>query len=380
MGRFFPFRGKKSFVLIVLLALAGLGWWQRTPFLAWYYVHGLTSAGDDERERWVERAANLDTAALPNLFACLSRDDPRACVNAEAVLVRLVKEWGNNDSRTLLFAEQLGERFSDLSVFGQRCALELAIMVLRAQADGPQVPARAVQAAGRMLAAAAQLSDQGVQFRALALAEVVVDVVPQGQWGDTLREVVPTGLKSLDADCRIRAVHLTLHGGLRADTDLLAQVVPLLRDPANTVRRAAILAVGMAPKAIHEDDLLPLLHDPDPEVRRLCEAALRGRGLREDHLKLARLISDSRPSARLGVLDHLARATDLEPGAWLRRLSQDPSPAVRAAAVRAAAAQTQVDFSDRLRQMAQDDPNPTVRQLADHYWQQHVRGMAATRP
>jgi hypothetical protein len=37
-------------------------------------------------------------------------------------------------------------------------------------------------------------------------------------------------------------------------------------------------------------------------------------------------------------------------------------------------------LSATLRQLAQDDPSPTVRQLAIHYWQQHVQGMAAARP
>jgi HEAT repeat protein len=218
------------------------------------------------------------------------------------------------------------------------------------------------------------------QVRALALAEVLVDAVPPGQWGDTFRELARTGLTSPDAEGRVRAAHLTLHAALRADAELVAQVAPLLRDPVADVRRAALLAVGTAEQTVNEDALLPLLHDPDADVRRLCEAALRGRGLRDDHLRLARLISDARPSARLQVLDHLERTADLEPGAWLRRLSEDPSPAVRAAAVRATAAQTQADLRDRLRRMAQDDPSPTVRQLAGHYGQQHARGLAAARP
>jgi hypothetical protein len=101
--------------------------------------------------------------------------------------------------------------------------------------------------------------------------------------------------------------------------------------------------------------------------------ALNSRGLPDSHLHLARLISDPRPSARLQVLHHLRGDTDLEPGVWLRRLSQDPAPAVRAAAVRAAAAQTRADLRDRLRAMAKDDPSPTVRELASHYfhWHQH---------
>jgi hypothetical protein len=70
---------------------------------------------------------------------------------------------------------------------------------------------------------------------------------------------------------------------------------------------------------------------------------------------------------RLQVIDQLRYAHDLEPGVWLRRLSHDPAPAVRAAAVRAAAERHTVHLTDRLEQMAQNDPCPTVRQLAKYY-------------
>jgi hypothetical protein len=144
-------------------------------------------------------------------------------------------------------------------------------------------------------------------------------------------------------------------------------VVPLLKDDAALVRKTALLAVGPARELVSDDDLLALLHDPDEEVQSLCELALRGRGLSETHISLARLIGDARPAARLQVLDHLREAGDLEPGVWLRRLCQDPAPAVRAAAVRAAVAQSHIDLRPCLSEMAQQDPSPTVRQLARHY-------------
>jgi hypothetical protein len=111
---------------------------------------------------------------------------------------------------------------------------------------------------------------------------------------------------------------------------------------------------------------LPLLHDPDAEVRRLCELALRGRGLQDSHVMLARLISDANPVVRLQVLHQLRGARDVDAGVWLRRLSQDPSAAVRAAAIRAAAEQ-QTDLGNRLVEMQREDASATVRELAAHY-------------
>ena len=116
------------------------------------------------------------------------------------------------------------------------------------------------------------------------------------------------------------------------------------------------------------------LHDPDPEVRTLCEEALRSRGLQEEHVKLGRLMTDSRPAVRLQVLARLYRVHDLEPSIWLRHLSHDPAPAVRAAAVRAAAEQKGTGLADRLEQMAQNDPCPSVRQLAQYYFASQKTG------
>ena len=53
------------------------------------------------------------------------------------------------------------------------------------------------------------------------------------------------------------------------------------------------------------------------------------------------------------------------------RLTHDPAPEVRVAAIRAAKepplADLQVDLSDRIDQILQNDPSPTVRQQAGYY-------------
>ncbi len=142
------------------------------------------------------------------------------------------------------------------------------------------------------------------------------------------------------------------------------------------MRKNALLALGSAPAVLSDEDLLPLLHDPDDEVQNLCELALRSRGLQENHILLARYISDARPAARLRVVELLRETHDLEPGVWLRRLCQDPAPAVRAAAIRAAVSQSQVDMRACLTDMAEEDPSLTVRQLAAHYLQHSSSGSA----
>src|SRR5262249_48967206 len=146
------------------------------------------------------------------------------------------------------------------------------------------------------------------------------------------------GLTDADADNRVRAVHLAIQPALISDLELVEQVVPLLRDPVAEVRRVAMIAVGNCRKTGEEDDLvatedlLHWLHDPDADVRRLCQGVLKSRGLSDGDLRLGKMISDEQPAVRLQVLQHLLHDSDMEPGVWLRRLSHDPSPAVRAAA------------------------------------------------
>src|SRR5205814_4468803 len=90
-----------------------------------------------------------------------------------------------------------------------------------------------------------------------------------------------------DAAPQIRARALRL--ARNPIVDLCGQVVPLLHDSSPEIRRAAMVVLGPEVGVIATDDLLQWLHDPDPDVRRLCEGALKGRGLRDEHLKVGRV-------------------------------------------------------------------------------------------
>ncbi len=364
-------RSKKVWIGLVMVALgAGALWWQRTPILTWYYLRQLAQANEQEVAAWAERVADLDTAAVPGLLEHL-RAGPIAGANAETALLLLVERWPADDGRALALADALRGGFAGYREAGKQAAMQVVIALLRKSASPP--PAAFTLAAGDMVRAMsdgadpAATADPDARRRLLVLTGLLVQRGNPGQWVELGRRLALEGLADAAAEHKIAAIHVALHLAPQGEKELLAKVVPLLRAADVRVRRAAVVAVASAPDVIGEDDLLFLLHDADAEVQRLCEVALRSRGLQDTHITLARLISDDNAAARLGVLEHLRRATDLEPGVWLRRLSQDPAPAVRAAAVRAAGDQRRIDLSDRLRQMAADDPSPTVRQLAEHY-------------
>ena len=353
-------------VLAVLLASAGALWLERTPLLAWYYVRGLAGADEGNRAAWVKRVAGLDRAAWPGLLECLGRQDGQASANAEAALAQIAEAWGPTDAHWDDLAARLTDAFPRLGKAGQKSVLKLHVAWLRQSPTCPTPPIAVVKAAAKLLPEAARVEDKEMRMAALDLAVLLPIDARQTELLTLCRELARSYLRDPEPENRVRAVQLTLHPGI----DLLPQVVPLLGDPMPAVRRAAVLAIGPAQEAIATDDLMYWLQDGDADVRRVCEIALRGRGLQEEHLRLARLITDPRPKVRLEVLDHLGNV-DLEPGIWLRRLTHDPAPEVRVAAIRAAKepplADLQVDLSDRIDQILQNDPSPTVRQQAGYY-------------
>jgi len=345
-------------LLLVLLTLGGVAWLERQELLSRFYVYHLTRAADDAtRAIWVGWIAGLGMDPQPLLLHCLTRDDPQACANAGAALRALADRWDDQDPNRTALAHRLAELFPRLSPPGQRCALELEMALAR-----PNETA-ITQAAAKVLGEAGRMLDREVRKQALALTEVVAAKGTQPETLDPCRELIRVCLRDEEADNRLHAIHLASQPSF----NMLEQVVGLLRDPRPDVRRAALLAVGPVPEVMATDDLLAWLHDPDANVRRVCEGALRGRGLRDDQIKLGRLMTAADAQTRLQVLECLSQTPGLEPAVWLRRLSHDPVPAVRAAAVRAAAEFPEVDLADRLEQIIQNDPSPTVRQLANYY-------------
>lgn len=135
------------------------------------------------------------------------------------------------------------------------------------------------------------------------------------------------------------------------------------------VRRKALEEFGHSRDKCLDEELLPLLHDSEADIRTRCEALLRERGLTNKEIDLGRMVSDPSPMKRLQVIDRLPADADLDPEVWLQRLTQDSSPAVRIGAARAAMDPTSplgVNLTDRVREMAQKDPDGTVRQIAEY--------------
>ena len=361
---FFGSRWGIGLLAVAILAAVG-GWFARDTIIGWYYLERLSRASEQDRGDWAECVARLDSAALPGLVRRFSDQDARGCANSQAGVAAVLARWPAEDPRRARLAVQLAEGFSRNSPAGQQRVLELFADWLQVAQSGAEVRDCAV----RLVPFAGRSPDKDVRGAGLALCGSLVKEERRPDVVACCRELVRRGIQDSEADNRALAARLAA----LTQINLLPEVAPLLDDVSPAVRQVAMLVVGPAPEAISTDDLLRSLHDTNEDVRRLCEAALRDwRGLRHEDIALGRLISDPKPGVRLQVLENLGRARDLEPGVWLRRLSHDPVAAVRAAAIRSAGEEMQIDLSDRIRQMAQNDPSPTVRQLAQFYLARQV--------
>jgi hypothetical protein len=297
----------------VLVLLGGVAAFVcRDGLKARYYTHKLFAAAEADVADWVDQAPSWGDGVTDRLTDCLATDDPAACARAGAALARLT-----NSGRADILG-RLADRFARLSPAGQEAALDC--VAPSAAEDGPDATA-------------------------------------------ACRQIVRLALQHADAAVRLRAATLAL----RPTIGQPEWLVPLLRDPAAEVRRVAILAIAPARELVADDDLLRWLHDSDADVRRLTETALRSRGLRPRDVRLGRLLTDPRPAGRLELLVLLQDDGELDLSAWLRRLSEDPAPAVRAAAARLADERQVFQLADRLTQMATSDPDLTVRQAVTYH-------------
>jgi hypothetical protein len=351
-------------LLVFLLGCGIVAWRERITLLSWFYIRNLVRASETSQSRWVGRVANLGEAAFPGLFDGLTQPDAHICANVCAALGQMTHTWGRGDARTADLALRLAREFPRFSTAGQKQVLDLAAGWFR---EPEHQPDSLLSACGHLVSESATVTEDEVQSSALDLCGILLNQPSENQVSkprDAAHKLVAAALQASSVDNRLRAVRLSLYPGM---DDLLEQVGTLLSDESPHVRRAALIAIGPAREAVHDDQLLPCLHDPDAEVRRLCEQALIARGLRPEYLELGRLLTDPQPARRLQVLDRLRESTELDSGLWLRRLSHDTCPSVRVAAMRAMTQQSFVDLSDRIDQIAREDASPTVRQLAQFY-------------
>ena len=316
----------RRIALGTVVVLLGGGAWvgvQWTPLTARYAGYQLrTATADDSRRAAARKLVEAGDAGAPQLVQAFRSDDAERCGAVATALREHLKDLSPTDAR---FAETCRPHlhgFAEYSEAGQEAAFALVPDFLRSTDP---------------------------------------DTVPRCQ------EIVRNALKHRSADLRVQAIQMAM----RSDLDQKADAVAGLQAPEAEVRRAAMMAVGPAStgsSAIGDEDLFAWLHDADPQVQMLCEAALSTRGLEPEQIAAARRLTSPDAAERLKLLIDLRwnRGAIRDPGPWLERLSRDADPAVRAGAARVAC-ECKLAFAGWLDRLAKDDPDDTVRQIAQFH-------------
>ncbi|MEZ6140970.1 MAG: hypothetical protein R3B84_10400 [Zavarzinella sp.] len=299
--------------LFILLIAVGVSIWQYSSIKTWHHVRKVKAATElADAQHHVGKIAERGAPAVPVLLELLQSNNPLACKAAADSLQTFTSQ---EDTANLLL-EQFPQQHDQWSLEGKVASVEL-------------------------LTKLAQYSPTGVEVARQTMAKwVLTDSV-------VLRE---------------QAIVLCLHEKIQQP----GTVVPLLDDPEPKVRRGAMLAVGPT-KLVPVEKLVTYLHDEDQQVQELCTVALKSRGLTYRDIHLGRLYSSPDMHARHRLLVELLYDSERDVSVWLQRLCSDHDPAMRAGAVRVAARREERELWEDTKRVATQDPNTTVRQIADYY-------------
>ena len=314
------------------LALAsggGLLAWKQQDLLTAWKVHQVSQAGPQERIKLLAHLA--ETPDISTSWLLYSLAQASTAEEAEILSEGLVQVseplTGEGLDPHIAKAASL---FKSMEPMAQSEALRwLAQSLSKDQSE--TMSERRVSVARRLLDLSSLSEENTVQAAALQMAGAILKQNPNPELIGAIRQLVSFGAKSESSQVQVQAITTALNPNL----DCLTDVTVCLKSPHKDVRQAAILALGPASETITDEVLLPCLHDKDKTIVHLTETALQARGLREDQIRLGKMMADPKPVKRLEVLDHLSATRDIDPMIWLKKMSNDPSPAVRAAAVRA---------------------------------------------
>lgn len=361
---------------IVLLGAGGWVWSERQAILAWHWSSCLAEASEADRAAWIEKLRTLDRPkVIAALLRQVDRGSPQARANALvalAILCSAEQEPGWTVYLTRIAAQDF-ERRSAASRGAILTILAEAVSRNSQPSKRLQLPVSWIETAGQLIMQVQPDAEPETLLGAVQLAWVLMQQEQPGHdllgppFVKACRALATSGLKHEAVALRRASVRLASLPELGLLEEVAALVVGSQRDPDAVVRDLALAAVAPYEDVAETEALLPLLHDPDPEVRATCEHALRSRGLTPSQVRLARQMTDPQPTVRAGVPAQITDFPELDVGLWLERLSRDPSPAVRAAVIRSAAEQGSPQLMARVANLAENDPSPTVRQIASYY-------------
>lgn len=357
---------------VAIWALAASGLVAATVFflgldraVAWWRVRQLLAAEPHARALIVDQLSRHPVAACHQLLEILleENDSDRATVLGDALTVIGREPGGAADASMVPCLQQVLQGFKSCPAAGREQAALWICSLIERMPEGEKPIPDFLASASRLVEIGKGSAEAGPRAATLRLATSLAKIGLTEETVPRYRDLARAGIADSAPAVQLAAISLAMLSPLR----MADEIAPCLGSTSSEVRRAALVVLGPNPEAVTEDALLPLLHDTDDQNAALARSALLSRGLSDDQIRLGRLLADPSPAQRLLVIDHLDDAAHVDVNMWLKRLSHDTSPAVRSAAARAMAQTGNPDLAERLAQMADGDPSPTVSRLTRHY-------------
>lgn len=351
-------------LVICMPALIGFAWWQRDYLMGWYLTDQLLKAEPQYKSHYVEALAKLGENAQYPLLDHLEKANDTGAADLVKALGKMFVSWGGTDSQASQQCfHHIARRYTTFSPQAQVQTLEL--LVSMADEPKPQNPltTNLLEGTKLILGSVPGTDNPAALVPAMKIVSSFIKTNKDKELQSRLAGIMAKAITDAPENIKIQAIHLAI----APEVGMPELSIAALQDKNVEVRKVAMIACASAIDSVSVDSLLPSLHDKDPEIRAYCESALIARGLKKEHLQLGKLLTDPRPAKRLEVLDSLMDDTELDQGLWLRKLSHDPSPAVRVAALRMMSLQETNDLQDRIDQMSRSDPSKTVSELAGYY-------------
>ncbi len=220
----------------------------------------------------------------------------------------------------------------------------------------------------------AAMADNDSEVRAAALLEVgkmwswlpgltmtPLEERQLADWKDGFVDHVTRHLGDREVKSRAAAISCVAASPLQA---LANQAAVNVDHKEAAIRYATLMAFAQKPAALSNDDIIRRLHDDEPSIAGLASVILKTRGLSQEQVGLAKLITHSKADLRVSVIPLVKDREDIDPEVWLLQLTHDNTEFVRVKAVEALKGRTSPDVERRLRELAAKDTSADVRTLA----------------
>jgi hypothetical protein len=365
---------------LVIAVVSCVAYVQHEILVAHWNVRRWISGGDDDDASRLDWLHEHRSFVLPIAASALAGDDPVACARAGKLVRVILEELGDpTDPKSvqlsLVALSELRDVYSSLVPAARKEAREAAYILLRVHLLqwSPHVPT-ALDSAGAVFANALDDSDPSVKKAALQrLPSLWPAVKVDGSSGPLVRawlyeayNASAAMLSHSDAGIRLAAASACASAPFADHDHRLAE---LLDDEDPAVRRGTVLALGGTERPrLHgrQKSLMPA-YLGDPETAAAAERILKVAGIADDRLGLLKLqysrrVDDRAKAAAAAVELSKRPESNFRPTGFLLDLSHDESADVRLSFIDAAVASpADPALHERLRSMAQDDPNGDVR-------------------